>query len=71
VHLQALIRCAQSGKMKKSLLILIIATKGLFSCGQGVKSTTDAVNIETLDSTGNVQSQKQLTNLSEKYIDTK
>jgi hypothetical protein len=53
--------------MKKNILILIIATTGLFSCRQGSKSTPDTVNTKTLNSTKNVQSQKPY----EKYIDNK
>ena len=48
-----------------------MATTGLYSCGQGRKSTPDTVDIKTLNSTENVQSQKPLTNHNEKYIDTK
>jgi hypothetical protein len=44
--------------MNKSILILIIASTGLFSCKQGSKSTPDAVNTEALDSIKNVKSQK-------------
>jgi protein involved in sex pheromone biosynthesis len=57
--------------MKKNIIILIMATTGLFSCRQGSKSTSDTVNKETLNSTENVQRQKPLTNHNEKYIDTK
>ena len=53
--------------MKKIIIVFIIATTGLFSCGQGSKSTPDTVDIKTLDSTKNVQSQKP----NEKYIYTK
>ena len=62
---------AEKTKMKQNILILIIATTGLFSCEQRSKSTPDTVNIKTLDSTKNVQSQKPLTNHNEKYINTK
>ena len=50
-----------------------MATTGLFSCGQGSKSTPDTVtvDIETLESTEYVKSQKPLTYHDEKYIDTK
>ena len=48
----------------------MVAT-GLFSCGQSSKSAPDTVDIETLESTKTVQSQKPLTNHNEKYIDTK
>jgi hypothetical protein len=56
--------------MKKSLILLIMATTGMFSCGQGSKSTSDTVDSENLNSTKNVQSQKPLTNYNEKHIDT-
>ena len=36
--------------MKKSIIIFIIATTGLFSCGQGSKSTPETVEIETVNS---------------------
>ena len=53
--------------MKIIIIVFIIATTGLFSCGQGSKSTPDTVDIKTLDSTKNVQDQKSY----EKYIYTK
>src|SRR5205823_7466529 len=48
-------RCTQadrrpSKKMKKSIIIFIIATTGLFSCKQGSKSTPETVDIETVNS---------------------
>jgi len=36
--------------MKKNILILIMATTGLCSCGQGSKSTPETVDIETYNS---------------------
>lgn len=57
--------------MRKSVILLIMATAGLCSCGQGSKSTPDTVDTKTLDSTKNVQSQKPLTNHNEKDINTK
>ncbi|MBK9221807.1 MAG: hypothetical protein IPO16_06745 [Saprospiraceae bacterium] len=57
--------------MKKSIIILAMATTGFFSCGQSSKSTSDTVNTGTLNSTENIQSQKSLANYNEKYIDTK
>jgi len=36
--------------MKKSIILIIIATAGLFSCKQGSKSTPETVNIETINS---------------------
>jgi hypothetical protein len=39
-----------SKKMKKSILLFIIATTGLFSCKQGSKSTPETVDIETVKS---------------------
>lgn len=53
--------------MKKSIILLIIATTGLFSCEQGSKSTPDTVDIKTLVSTKNVQNQKSLTNVKDIY----
>ena len=53
--------------MKKIIIVFIIAITGLFSCGQGSKSTPDTVDIKTLDSAKNVQEQKSY----EKYIYTK
>lgn len=49
---------------------MIITTAGLFSCRQGGKSTLDAVNTETLNSTVNVESQKRLAILNDNFIDT-
>ncbi|MEO7047095.1 MAG: hypothetical protein ABI091_17465 [Ferruginibacter sp.] len=57
--------------MKNNIIILIMATTGLFSCTQGSKSTPGTVNIKTLDSAKNVQSQKPSTNNNEKNIYTK
>jgi hypothetical protein len=57
--------------MKKGIVLLIMATTGLISCGQGIKSTPDTVDKETLGSTENVQRQQPLPNYNEKYIDTK
>ena len=39
-----------STKMKKNILILIMATTGLYSCGQSSKSTPETVDIETVNS---------------------
>ena len=44
--------------MKKNIIILIIATTGLFSCKQRSKSKPDIVDIETSDSVKNVQNKK-------------
>ncbi len=41
--------------MKKSILLIIIATAGLISCGQGSKSTPDTVDIETINSVRNYE----------------
>ena len=57
--------------MKKSIIIFIIATTGLFSCRQASKSTPDTVDIKTLDSTKNTHSQKPSTNYNDKDIYTK
>jgi hypothetical protein len=45
--------------MKKAIIILIMATTGFFSCGQGGNSTE------------NIQRQKPSTNHNEEYVDTK
>src|SRR5262245_60182026 len=39
--------------MKTNILILIMATTGLFSCGQASKSTPEIVDIETINSVRN------------------
>jgi hypothetical protein len=44
--------------MKKSIILIIIATAGLFSCKQGSKSTPGTVDKETLNSVKNVQNDK-------------
>ena len=54
-------------EMKKSIILLIIATAGLFSCKQGSESTPDTVDIKIMASTKNAQSQKPY----DKFIDTK
>ena len=41
--------------MKKSIILIIIATAGLFSCKQGSKSTQDSVDIETINSVRNYE----------------
>lgn len=41
--------------MKKSIILIIIATAGLFSCKQGSKSTQDTVDIETINSVRNYE----------------
>jgi hypothetical protein len=41
--------------MRKNIIILIIATTGLFSCKQGSKSTQDTVDIETINSVRNYE----------------
>ena len=57
--------------MKKSILIFIMATTGLFCSGQSSKSTQDSVYIGTLDSAKNVQSQKPSTKHNENNFNTK
>ena len=57
--------------MKKNILLLIWLASVLFSCGKGSKSTTNDLNIKTLDSKKNVKSQKLLGNGNEEFIDTK
>jgi len=54
-------------EMKKSIILLIMATAGLFSCKQGSESTPDTVDIKIMASTKNAQSQKPY----DKFIDTK
>jgi len=69
-----MICCAQADKnkkTKKSIMLLIMVTTGLFCSGQSSTSTPDSVYIGTLDSTKNIQSQKPLTNDNEKDINTK
>ena len=46
--------------MKRNIIIVIMATTGLFSCGQGSRSTSDTVDIKTSDTTKNIQSKKPL-----------
>ena len=55
----------QAGKMKNN--VLIMATTGLFYCGQGSESMSDTVNKETLNSTENVRNQKPLINVRSGY----
>ena len=52
------------------IILIIIATAGLFSCKQGSKSTPDAVDIETLNSVKNVQNDKDIYTKYE-YADSK
>jgi hypothetical protein len=58
-------------KMRKNIIILILATTGLISCKQVSKSTSDTVGIETLDSTKNVKSQKPSAKHNENNFYTK
>jgi hypothetical protein len=51
--------------------MLIMATTGFFSWGQGSKSLQDTTGKKASNPTENVPYQKQLPNLSEKYVDTK
>ena len=57
--------------MKKSIILLILATTGLFSCKQVSKSTPHTVSIETLDSAKNVKSQKPSAKHNENNFNTK
>lgn len=57
--------------MKKSIILLIIVTTGLFSCRHGSRLKPDIVDTKTLNSTENLQNQKPSTKDYEKYIDTK
>ena len=56
--------------MKKSILILIISTTGIFSCRQGGKSRPDTVDLKTSDSTRNIQSQKPSIYSMHEYTDS-
>jgi hypothetical protein len=56
--------------MKKAIIILIMASIGIFSCRQATKSTPGTVDIETLNSVKNVQSKKPLSNYNDKDIYT-
>ncbi len=47
--------------MKKSVIILLMATMGLFSCKQDIKSTTEIVDARISDSVKNVENKKRLT----------
>jgi hypothetical protein len=53
-------------KMKRSIIILIMATTGLFSCGQDGKLKPGTVDTKTLDSPKNARSTKLL----KEYIHT-
>lgn len=57
--------------MKKSILLLIIATTGLFSCKQVSNSSPETKDTKTLNLKESTQNQKPLTTPKEKYIDTK
>ena len=52
-------------------MILILATTGIFSWGQGITSPPETIYNQMPNSTGNVLSQKPFTNRNEEYIDTK
>lgn len=45
--------------MKKSILLLILATTALFSCKEGSKSRLDTVDTKALDSVKNIENKKQ------------
>lgn len=57
--------------MRKTTIILITATLGLFSCRQGDKSTPETVVSATLKATVNFENQKTQTIQSNQFIDTK
>ncbi|HEY4628076.1 MAG TPA: hypothetical protein VIH02_02200 [Flavobacterium sp.] len=57
--------------MKKIIIVLILATTGLFSCKQSIKPKPDTVGIENLDSTRNVKSQKPSAKHNENNFYTK
>ena len=57
--------------MRKSILLLIMATAGLCSWGQSSQSTTDSAYIGTSDSAKNDQDQKPLSNQNKNFINTK
>jgi hypothetical protein len=57
--------------MKKSIMILVMVTTGLFCAAQSSKSTTDSVYTGPLDSTKNVQSQRPSTKHNGNNFNTK
>ncbi|WP_166926353.1 hypothetical protein [Flavobacterium poyangense] len=57
--------------MKKSILLLIMATTGLFSCKQGSNPTPKTEDTKALNLTESAQSPKTSNTPKEKYIDTK
>jgi hypothetical protein len=57
--------------MKKGIVLLIMATTGLISCGQEIKLKPDFVAKETLTSTENAQKEQPSNYFDEKYIDTR
>ncbi len=65
--------CAQAENMRKSLILLILVTTVLFSCGQESKSTPGIAikDIETSKTTGHVESQKRVAIYSDQYLDTR
>jgi hypothetical protein len=56
--------------MKKGILVLILATIGLFSCEKGRKSTPNAADKVTLDSTKKAKSHKRLIYTKYEYANT-
>ena len=46
--------------MLKNLLLLIIVTAGLFSCKQAIKSVSENVDVETVNSEKNIQNNKDI-----------
>ena len=57
-------------KMKKSIILLIVATTGVISCEQSSKSTPNTVDKKTLDSTKNVRSLKPSIYTKYEYTDS-
>jgi hypothetical protein len=57
--------------MRKNIILLILAATGLISCKQSSKSTSDTVDIETLDSTKNVRTKKSSAQHNENNFYTK
>ncbi len=62
IEFSIFMRCTQADhrrstnkKMKKSILLIIIATAGLLSCKQGSKSKPETVDIETINSVRNYE----------------
>ncbi len=66
-------RWSEAENMRKNLLILIVMTTILYSCGQDSKSTPDIItkDIDTSQTTENVESQNSAAISNNKYIDSR